>query len=89
MAKDTSSKEFIVKMANWIIEKNGTCRSAATEFGVSKSKVHRDMKLILPDIDLDLHKKAMEVIYKNKQERYYRGGQATKNMYEKLSAPTT
>lgn len=56
--------------------------SAAKEFGISKSTVHKDLTERLPKISPQLFKSVKEVLEENKRERHIRGGIATKHKYE-------
>ena len=68
-------------LAVYIIENNATVRSAATQFGVSKSTVHKDLSERLRHIDASLFRQARAVLEQNKAERHLRGGEATRIKY--------
>lgn len=70
------------QLAEYIIEKNGTVRSAAGEFGVSKSTVHKDLSERLEHYNRGLYLQVKEVLEKNKAERHIRGGIATRKKYK-------
>ena len=70
-----------VKLAVYMIETGATVRSAASQFGVSKSTVHKDLTQRLPLSDYDLYLKVRQVLNKNKEERHLRGGMATRRKY--------
>lgn len=78
-------KEYIEQRINllaaYIIENNATVRSAAKEFSLSKSSVHKDVTERLLKIDPLLALKVKKVLDKNKAERHIRGGIATKQKY--------
>ncbi len=69
----------------YIVETGATVRDTAKQFCVSKSTVHKDVGIRLEKINKCLYIKVKEVLNKNKSERHIRGGQATKEKYEKLS----
>ncbi len=71
-----------IMLAYYILEHNATVRSAAKQFGFSKSGVHKDVTTRLEDIDPLLAADVKVVLEKNKAERHIRGGIATKKMYE-------
>lgn len=71
-------------LAAYIIENNATVRSAAKEFSLSKSSVHKDVTERLLKIDPLLALKVKKVLDKNKAERHIRGGIATKEKYLSL-----
>ena len=72
-------------LAEYIISTNGTVRQAAKEFGVSKSTVHKDICERLPEINRSLYAKARKVLGINKEERHIRGGNATREKWEKTN----
>lgn len=69
------------RLAVYMIESGGTVRSAAKEFGVSKSTVHKDLCEVLPKVSPALFSRVRELMEKNKSERHLRGGMATKRKY--------
>ena len=74
-------KQRAVKLAVYMIETGATVRSAASQFGVSKSTVHKDLTQRLPLYDYALYLKVRQVLNKNKEERHLRGGMATRRKY--------
>lgn len=76
------SKERAVLIGEFILENNGTVRSVAGHFGISKSTAHKDLTEKLPQINPALFSKVRLLLEKNKQERHIRGGMATKHKYE-------
>ena len=74
-------EQRVCELAVYIIENGATVRSAASHFGISKSTVHKDLQLKLPQCNKGLYLQVRQVLDKNKQERHIRGGLATKNKY--------
>lgn len=74
-------EERVLELANYIIEKKTTVRSAAKKFGISKSTVHKDVTERLIQIKPVLADNVRIVLEENKAERHIRGGQATKAKY--------
>ena len=74
-------EERACELAAYIIENNATVRTAAKEFGVSKSTVHKDVTERLETINKTLARQARKVLDINKSERHIRGGLATKEKY--------
>ena len=70
-------------VGRYIAETGDTVRGAAKVFGVSKSTVHKDTK-ILKTVDYTLYCRVAEVLNINKQERHIRGGIATRDKYKSL-----
>jgi putative DeoR family transcriptional regulator (stage III sporulation protein D) len=82
----TNIEERACDLAVYILENHATVRSAAAEFGVSKSTVHKDLTQRLPRINPALYKQVRQLLDINKAERHIRGGMATKEKYLKLQA---
>ena len=76
--------ERSVKFARYIIDNNATVRDTAKKFGISKSTVHKDITVRLPETDKVLSKLVKNVLEKNKSERHIRGGEATKLKYRMI-----
>lgn len=75
-----------MEIASYLIENKATVRSAARQFGVSKSTVHKDLTERLPQINHYLADEARDILQFNKQERHLRGGQATREKYLQQAA---
>lgn len=73
--------ERTVTLAKYISRTGNTVRDAAKHFGVSKSTVHKDLTVRLPEIDADLYDSVRKILDINKAERHLRGGLATKEKY--------
>lgn len=86
MLKKTQSRieERVVEEALYIIKNQSTIRATAKVFYISKSTVYVDMSKRLKLTSLDLYTQVKVVLQKNKAERAYRGGIATRNKYLKL-----
>ena len=68
-------------LAVYMIETGATVRSAAKQFGISKSTVHKALTQQLRQCNYTLYLQVREVLDKNKRERHIRGGMATKQKY--------
>ena len=79
----TDIEERTVNIAHYIIDRKATVRGAAKYFGVSKSTVHKDVAERLLKIQPALARQVREVLDVNKAERHLRGGEATKQKYDK------
>ena len=75
-------EERAVRLAEYIIENDATVRTAAKQFGVSKSTVHKDVTQRLKTQDPALWAEAKAVLERNKAERHIRGGIATRIKYK-------
>lgn len=84
--RHTPTKDMIAERcqreAIWMLENKATVRQVAKQFGVSKSTVHLDMRDRLWDYNTELAQEIGILIDQNKEDRYLRGGLATKAMYD-------
>lgn len=79
----TNIEQRACDLAVYIIENQSTVRSAAAQFGVSKSTVHKDLTERLPRINPALYRQVRHLLDVNKAERHIRGGLATREKYRK------
>lgn len=73
--------ERAVRLGEYIAESKDTVRKAAAKFGISKSTVHKDVTERLKHINPALYREVGLVLEQNKQERHWRGGEATRQKY--------
>ena len=73
-----------VRLAEYLIEHQATVRATARYFGISKSTVHKDISEKLPHINSALYEEAHRILALNKAQRHIRGGEATKNKYQRI-----
>ena len=78
----TSIEERACELAEYIIKNNATVRTAAKEFVISKSTVHKDISDRLRTVDRGLYVRVKQVLEQNKAERQIRGGMATRRKYK-------
>jgi putative DeoR family transcriptional regulator (stage III sporulation protein D) len=71
------------ELAVYIIETGATVRAAAKKFGISKSTVHKDLTIRLPQYNRILYERSRQVLETNKAQRHIRGGLATQRKYKK------
>lgn len=67
--------------AEYIAMTGATVRKTAKKFGTSKSTVHKDMCVRLPDISMALYRRVRLILDENMAERHIRGGMATRRKY--------
>lgn len=75
--------ERVEEIARYIIDNKCTLRKAAEVFIVSKSTVHTDMTVRLPNINRELYEEVRQVLDINLQERHIRGGESTCLKYKR------
>lgn len=78
-------EDRVLELAEYIISNKSTVRGAGKKFGCSKSTVHKDLVDRLPNINLSLAIQVKLILDLNKAERHIRGGEATKNKYNKVN----
>ena len=71
----------VLELTNYILETSATVRQVASDFGISKSTVHKDVTERIAMLSQPLADAVRNVLEKNKAERHIRGGQATKEKY--------
>ena len=81
-------QERAIALGEYILATGATVRAAAKEFRISKSTVHKDVSQRLERINNELFQKVKKVLEFNLQERHIRGGNATREKYEKLRTKT-
>jgi putative DeoR family transcriptional regulator (stage III sporulation protein D) len=81
----TIVEERAVELGEYIVENKTTVRATAKKFGISKSTVHSDVSSRLRKTNPSLYNEVRKVLDTNKAQRHIRGGQATKEKYNKLS----
>jgi putative DeoR family transcriptional regulator (stage III sporulation protein D) len=74
-------EERACELALYIIENKATVRSAAKQFGISKSTVHKDLSERLVTFNRPLYLQVKAILEENKAERHIRGGIATRKKY--------
>lgn len=70
-----------LEVGRYVVDTKCTVRQAAHQFQISKSTVHKDLTERLPENNALLAEEARKVLDVNKEERYIRGGEATKQKY--------
>ena len=73
-----------VLLGEYIVQHSATVRAAAAAFGYSKSTVHKDVAFRLRATSPGLYAQVRAVLARNKAERHLRGGEATREKYQKL-----
>ncbi len=77
----------VMQAAEHILETGATVRACAARYGVSKTTIHKDMRVRLLRLDSELFAKVDAVLKKNLEERHIRGGAATREKYRAARPP--
>ena len=75
-----------IQVAEYLVSNNSTIRKTAEIFNIAKSTVHNDLSKRLKKLDFNLYLKVRQILNTNFQEKYIRGGIATKIKYLKLKS---
>ena len=75
--------DFVLDIAQYIVQKQETVRGAAQCFGCSKSSVHKYMTERLEALDPGLYLQVRAILDRNKAERHIRGDLATREKYRR------
>lgn len=71
----------VLQAAEYVLETGATVRACAARMGVSKTTIHKDMRVRLPRLNKEMCSQVDAVLKKNLQERHLRGGEATRRKY--------
>lgn len=71
----------VLQAAEYMLETGATVRACAARMGVSKTTIHKDVRIRLPKINPELDRDVDAVLRKNLSERHLRGGEATRRKY--------
>ena len=74
--------ERVLQEADYVLTNKCTVREVAKAYCVSKSTAHKDLSERLPVIDKQKYAEIAEVLTDNWDERYLRGGEATRRKYK-------
>ena len=74
-------RERVRAEAAYVLATGATVRACAARFGVSKTTVHKDLRLRLSALNPAEARRVEAVLALNKRERHLRGGAATRRKY--------
>ena len=74
--------ERVLEIADYVLERRCTVREVAKVYCVSKSTAHKDLSERLRVINKQKYDEVCKVLAGNWDERYLRGGAATKRKYK-------
>ena len=78
--------ERVIEEGKCILETGKTVRELASDFRVSKSTVHKDLRERLLEIDSNLYKKVAEILEYHTSVRHIRGGESTRLKFMEKNA---
>ena len=68
VALDWEGRERCVVLGEYLLERQTTVRSAAAEFGISKSTVHKDVTQTLRSVNKALYNEVKALMMKNSKK---------------------
>ena len=74
-------RERVLAAAEHVMKTGDTVRGCARRLGVSKTTIHKDLRLRLPALNPAMARRVDGVLRKNLRERHIRGGMATRRKY--------
>ena len=74
-------QQRVLRAADYVLETGATVRACAARMGVSKTTIQKDMRLRLPQLNVEMSREVDAVLRKNLSERHLRGGEATRRKY--------
>lgn len=78
---DEAIAQRCIAEAHYLLRHHTTIRQTAAAFQLSKSGIHKDMLLHLPQVDASLARDVAALLAYNKSVRHLRGGEATRQRY--------
>ena len=82
--KSREIEQRIEDETKYVLATGCTIRQCASHFKTSKSTVHKDLAERLPELNWTEYRKIRQILNTNWEEKYIRGGMATKRKYERL-----
>lgn len=71
----------VIDESNYILKTKNTIRDVAKAFNVSKSTVHKDLRVRLLELDEKMYTQVSNILKYHLDIRHIRGGNATKNKF--------
>ena len=82
--KSREIEQRIKDETKYVLATECTVRQCADHFKTSKSTVHKDLAERLPELNWTEYKKIRQILNINWEQKYIRGGLATKRKYERM-----
>lgn len=76
-------KQRTLNEAEYMLISGKTVREIGSLFNVSKSTVHKDLQERLKEFDQKKYEQVLKILNYHKKIRHLRGGESTKNKYNK------
>lgn len=76
----------VVEEGKYMINTGKTIREIASDLGVSKSTIHKDLRDRLLEIDLEMYEKVSKILKYHIDVRHIRGGESTRRKFLEKNA---
>lgn len=76
----------VLEESKYIISTGKTIRQMASDLGVSKSTIHKDLRERLLEIDVDIYQKVSKILQYHTDIRHIRGGESTRRKFLEKNA---
>lgn len=73
----------VIKEGEYLLNTDKTIREVASDFKISKSTVHKDLKERLPLLDKNLYKLVDKALNDHLANRHIKGGESTRLKYKR------
>ena len=70
--------ERVIEDGKYMIDTGKTIREIASDLGVSKSTIHKDLRERLLELDVKMYEKVSEILQYHIDVRHIRGGEASR-----------
>lgn len=78
----------VLNIANHIIDTKETIRETAKKFNISKSTVHKDLQERLYQIDINKYNIIKQIMNEHIETRHIKGGESTRQLFERKKQVT-
>lgn len=76
----------VVEEGKYMINTGKTIREIASDLGVSKSTIHKDLRDRLLEIDLEMYERVSKILQYHIDVRHIRGGESTRRKFLEKNA---
>ena len=76
----------VVEEGKYMINTGKTIREIASDLGVSKSTIHKDLRDRLLEIDIEMYEKVSKILQYHIDVRHIRGGESTRRKFLEKNA---
>lgn len=78
--------ERVIEEGKYMIDTGKTIREIASDLGVSKSTIHKDLRERLLELDVKMYERVSEILQYHIDVRHIRGGESTRRKFLEKNA---